>query len=168
MRTYTFRDGTVVPEGAMISATQTATHYDSAYYPNAAKFDGYRFYNARKLASAEHEGEEIVENNKEEDWRNRLTGTGLGYLAFGGGRHVWYVQKLRIERRMVQLNMKQSRTFLRSTRAEMYDGADPHPLRCQNGRRGCSSSRSVVWSSFCAVTFCSCFVQAEGLVASSL
>ncbi len=89
MRTYTFRDGTVIPEGATLSATQTAVHHDSAYYPNAEKFDGLRFYRQRVNASREQEDEEVAEDSKEEDWRYRLTGTGLRYLAFGGGRHVW-------------------------------------------------------------------------------
>ncbi|KAI0337447.1 cytochrome P450 [Trametopsis cervina] len=88
LKTYTFRDGTVIPEGATLSATQTAVHYDSTYYENAGQFDGFRFYRQRVSAAGEREGEELAEENKEEDWRNRLTGTGVGYLAFGGGRHV--------------------------------------------------------------------------------
>jgi len=88
MRTYTFRDGTVVPEGATLSAAQTAVHTDSSYYPEASDFDGFRFYHHRVSAAGEKEGEEAADVNAEEDWRYRLTGTGLGYLAFGGGRHV--------------------------------------------------------------------------------
>jgi cytochrome P450 len=94
MRTYTFRDGTVVPEGATLSAAQTAVHTDSSYYPEAKHFDGFRFYRHRVGATSEKEGEEAAEDNTEEDWRYRLTGTGLGYLAFGGGRHVWCVVRV--------------------------------------------------------------------------
>ena len=89
MRTYTFRDGTVIPEGTTLAATQSATHHDPSCYPDADKFDGFRFYRHRVSAASEKEGEEAAEENREEDWRNRLPGTGLGYLAFGGGRHVW-------------------------------------------------------------------------------
>ncbi|OBZ75703.1 Ent-kaurene oxidase [Grifola frondosa] len=89
MRAYTFRDGTTVPKGAMISATQTATHHDPAYYDSPNDFDGFRFSRVRERAEELHrEGEELADQSSEDDWRYRLTGTGLNYLAFGGGKHV--------------------------------------------------------------------------------
>lgn len=79
-----------MPAGVMIAATQTATHCDPANYENADKFDGFRFYRLRAGMGGERNGDELTEEEtQEEDWRNRLTGTGLTYLAFGGGKHVW-------------------------------------------------------------------------------
>ena len=91
MRTYTFRDGTVIPEGATLAATQSATHHDPSCYPDADKFDGFRFYHHRVDPTGAKEGGELAEETTESDWRNRLTGTSLEYLAFGRGRHVWSV-----------------------------------------------------------------------------
>ncbi|TFY80430.1 hypothetical protein EWM64_g3585 [Hericium alpestre] len=90
MRSYTFRDGTTIPEGTMIAATQTATHLDEAYYLDPDEFDGYRFSKLREQAVGKDQSNnsDETEQGQDEDWRHRLTGTGSGYLAFGGGRHV--------------------------------------------------------------------------------
>lgn len=96
MRTYVFNDGTEVPQGAIVSATQTATQLDDAYYEHAEKFDGFRFSKLREKV-ADQEKQDIHEETGEaleEDWKYRYTGTGIGFLAFGGGRHVWYVSVL--------------------------------------------------------------------------
>lgn len=93
LRDYTFPDGTTIPAGTMIAAAATATQLDEEFYDRPEEFDGFRFSKLRE-AAAEAEsnlGEEETESGQEEQWRYRLTGTGLGYLAFGGGRHVWYV-----------------------------------------------------------------------------
>ncbi|KAK7680771.1 hypothetical protein QCA50_016079 [Cerrena zonata] len=90
MRTYVFNDGTEVPQGAIVSATQTATQLDDAYYEHAEKFDGFRFSKLREKV-ADQEKQDIHEETGEaleEDWKYRYTGTGIGFLAFGGGRHV--------------------------------------------------------------------------------
>ena len=91
MRDYVFTDGTVVPKGAIISATQTATQLDEAYYDHAEDFDGFRFSKLREKAVDQEKKDthEETGESSEEDWRHRYTGTGVGYLAFGGGRHVW-------------------------------------------------------------------------------
>ncbi|KAI0688712.1 hypothetical protein BC835DRAFT_289249 [Cytidiella melzeri] len=111
MRTYTSRDGTVVPKGAILSATQTAVHYDSSYYPKANEFDRFRFNNQPIHAAGEKGGEEEVgEENKEEDWRYRLTGTG---------------RVSRIWRRTSCLPTQ----VLRCARAKVRDGIGPPGVR---------------------------------------
>lgn len=93
MRSYVFADGTIVPKGAVVSATQTATELDETYYDRAGDFDGFRFSKLREKA-ADVEKQDIYKEtgeSKEEDWKYRYTGTGIGFLAFGGGRHVWWV-----------------------------------------------------------------------------
>ena len=90
MREYVFSDGTVVPKGAIISATQSATQLDDAYYERAEVFDGFRFSNLREKVL--NKGRQEVHEEGEEttkDWKLRYTGTGVEFLAFGGGRHVW-------------------------------------------------------------------------------
>ena len=87
---YVFSDGTVVPKGAIISATQSATQLDEVYYKRAEMFEGFRFSNLREkvLDRDRQEVREEGEGNTE-DWKLRYTGTGVEFLAFGGGRHVW-------------------------------------------------------------------------------
>ncbi|TFY80428.1 hypothetical protein EWM64_g3587 [Hericium alpestre] len=87
MRTYTFRDGTVIPEGTTVAVAQTATHRDEAYYQNASDFDAFRFLRLRETAAGKQREDVDDAQGEGGDWRHRLTGTGLGFLPFGGGRH---------------------------------------------------------------------------------
>ncbi|GJE87319.1 cytochrome P450 [Phanerochaete sordida] len=91
MRPYTFRDGTWLPEGVIVTASQTASHTDSEHFTNADTFDGFRFFRARERAAqteAVEYTQEHLEDQGSEDWQYRLTSTSPHYLAFGGGRHV--------------------------------------------------------------------------------
>jgi cytochrome P450 len=88
---YTFQDGTYVPAGSMLAAVSTSTHLDEEKYDQAALFDGFRF-SRRRQEALECAGKNIIDGGESEstdDWKNRMTGTGLDYLSFGGGRHVW-------------------------------------------------------------------------------
>lgn len=107
VRTYVFSDGTIVPEGAIISATQSATQLDEAYYEHAEVFDGFRFSKLREKAANQEKQDilEETEQNLEDDWKYRYTGTGIGFLAFGGGRHVWYVSQPFSEVRSLIMSM---------------------------------------------------------------
>lgn len=109
MRTYVFNDGTIVPKGAIISATQSATQIDEAYYEHAEEFDGFRFSKLREKVSSQEkqDAQEETGESLEDDWKYRYTGTGIGYLAFGGGRHVWYVttHNLSIKDRTLTMSM---------------------------------------------------------------
>ena len=49
-RPYVFRDGTYVPEGMIVTASQTVSHTDSDHFEDADRFDGFRVYRARRKA----------------------------------------------------------------------------------------------------------------------
>lgn len=85
MQDFTFSDGTVVPAGALLCAPQKAVHRDQESYEDPGTFDGFRFWRIREKMRDERQGEN---GEDDEEWRNRLTGTGIGFLTFGGGRHV--------------------------------------------------------------------------------
>jgi hypothetical protein len=81
---FKFSNGIEVPVGMTVSAHQYATHYDENLYPHAGVFDGFRFV----LPS---------DKNKEKagrDVKGTMYTTSHSYLAFGHGRHAWYVTKL--------------------------------------------------------------------------
>lgn len=78
MRDFRFSDGTLVPKGNYISVACGPMHGDSDLYPDAGKFDGFRFW---KL------GEE--EGLKDEGSRHLLVTTSPDYVSFGYGRHAW-------------------------------------------------------------------------------
>lgn len=88
MQDFAFSDGTVVPAGASICAPQIAVHRDQESYEDPGTFDGFRFWRIREKMRDERPGKD---GEDDEEWRNRLTGTGTGFLTFGGGRHAWYV-----------------------------------------------------------------------------
>ena len=93
MRPYVFRDGTYVPEGMIVTASQTASHTDHDHFEDADRFDGFRFCRARRKAAEARDTESTSERLEEEagsdDWEYRLTSTSTEFLAFGGGKHVW-------------------------------------------------------------------------------
>ena len=75
---FEFSDGTVIPEGTILFAASYPVHLDSSVYPNADKFDGFRF---EKLM--EHD---ILDTN-DGGPRHRLVATSADYLAWGYGKH---------------------------------------------------------------------------------
>jgi cytochrome P450 len=77
LRDYTFSDGTFVPKGATISAAATPIHYDEAFYPNAARFEPFRFVDAS-------------EGGGENGSKSRFVSTANEFLPFGHGKHAWY------------------------------------------------------------------------------
>lgn len=92
MQDFTFSEGTVVPAGASIGAPLGAIHRDPENYEDPGTFDGFRFWRIREKMREGRQDVELAEDDKE--WRNRHTGTGTGYLAFGGGRSAWYRNSL--------------------------------------------------------------------------
>lgn len=80
MKDFTFSDGTFIPKGAMVSAATSARHCDNKLYKNGDTFDGFRFSEIR-----EQEGLGTT---------NHLVATNPDWIAFGHGRHAWYVSTL--------------------------------------------------------------------------
>lgn len=74
---FTFSDGSVVPKGTIVAAASRAIHYDDAFYPNAHVFEPFRFSNMSK-----EDGEGA---------KHHFVSTTSDFLAFGHGRHAWYV-----------------------------------------------------------------------------
>lgn len=72
MKPFTFSDGTVVPQGTMISAAAGAMHHDPRYYPNPDHFDILRF---------------APDNAQIDIAKQKTVTTSSQYIAFGHGRH---------------------------------------------------------------------------------
>lgn len=75
---YTFPNGVVVPPGTLVTACSTATHLDEEKYPEAHKFDGFRFEKLRVRAKTLEQGS-----------KHKVTSASSSFLAFGGGKHIW-------------------------------------------------------------------------------
>ena len=77
MRDYTFADGTFLPKGTLVGIGVNEVHLDDRLYENARVFEPFRFVN--------------TEMTEEEGTKHRFVSTGIDYLAFGHGKHAWYV-----------------------------------------------------------------------------
>ena len=71
------RDGTVLPQGVLVTAPRAAVHFDEANYKNAQEFDLFRFARMRELDG--------------ESSRHQFVSTSTEYIPFGHGKHAWYV-----------------------------------------------------------------------------
>ena len=78
MRDYTYSDGTLVPKGYLTCTVSVPVHHDESIYPNAAKFDGFRFVNNVPSKSSSSTTTSTTLSSP-------LTSTSLDYLAFGTG-----------------------------------------------------------------------------------
>ena len=98
-----FPNGQTVPKGAWLAIPAVAIHYDEKFYPNPETYEPFRFapadsakgtamVDATAIASKTAEGESVVPK----DSQYRVLSTSLSsasptFLAFGYGRHSWYV-----------------------------------------------------------------------------
>ena len=78
MKDFRFSDGTLIPEGAFVSAAFMSIHHDEAYYENPDVFDPLMFADIR--------------NEEGEGLKHQMVSTSLEYIPFGHGRHAWYVK----------------------------------------------------------------------------
>ncbi|EJD07458.1 cytochrome P450 [Fomitiporia mediterranea MF3/22] len=74
MSDMTLSDGTFLPAGTFVAANVIGAHRDDSHYPDADKFDGFRFAKLREQSS-------------EEGVKHQMVNTSPEYLAFGHGRH---------------------------------------------------------------------------------
>ncbi|EJD07461.1 cytochrome P450 [Fomitiporia mediterranea MF3/22] len=74
MSDFTLSHGTFLPAGTFVAANLTGVHHDDSYYPDADKFDGFRFAKLR-------------EQNPDESVKHQMVKTSPEYLPFGHGRH---------------------------------------------------------------------------------
>ncbi|EJD07489.1 cytochrome P450 [Fomitiporia mediterranea MF3/22] len=70
----TLPDGTFLPAGTFVAANLVGAHRDDSHYPDADRFDGFRFSKLREQSS-------------EEGVKHQMVNTSPEYLAFGHGRH---------------------------------------------------------------------------------
>ena len=73
----TLADGTFLPRGTCVAAAAVPSHLNEDIYPDAVKFDAFRFSRMRS-----EEGEAT---------KHQYVTTSVDYIAFGHGRHAWYV-----------------------------------------------------------------------------
>jgi len=84
LKPFTFSNGVTLPAGTHISAHLHGTHYDGSLYEDHEEFDGFRFID--KEPKDEIEAEKVVLKPRQAMYMTSKT-----YLAFGHGRHAWYV-----------------------------------------------------------------------------
>ena len=77
MRDYTFADGTLIPKGTLVGIGVNGVHFNDRLYENAREFEPLRFLDTDKADG--------------EDTKHHFVTTGIDYLAFGHGKHAWYV-----------------------------------------------------------------------------
>jgi len=77
---FTFSNGMVVPRGTMIYAASDPVHLDSAIYPNADQFGGFRFERLADQDSPQFDNNDVGS-------RYQLVATSADYLAWGHGKH---------------------------------------------------------------------------------
>ena len=77
MKDFTFSDGTFIPKGTMIGVATRCLHHDEKFYENANVFEPFRFA-------------EMYEEDSE-GVKYQFVSTAIEYLAFGHGKHAWYV-----------------------------------------------------------------------------
>jgi cytochrome P450 len=84
LKPFTFSNGVTLPTGAYVAAHLHAVHHDGSLYENPEEFDGFRFVDEKPKADAD--AEKVVHKP-----RQTMYTTSKTYLAFGHGRHAWYV-----------------------------------------------------------------------------
>ena len=72
LQDFTFPDGTFVPKGNLVSTPLMPIHHDEARYPNADKFEGFRF---AEMRGGDGDGSKY-----------QMVATSVDYLPFGHGR----------------------------------------------------------------------------------
>jgi hypothetical protein len=86
---FKLSNGFQAPIGMTLSAHQYATHHDEDLYPHPEVFDGFRFVQPSTAADNDKEkadGGSVA--------KGAMYTTSRSYLAFGHGRHAWYVATL--------------------------------------------------------------------------
>jgi len=76
LRPFTFSNGVTVPANTLVSIPVSAAHRDERIFPNADKFDGFRFAKLRESEGDKTSKYQAVSASNEN-------------FAFGVGRHAW-------------------------------------------------------------------------------
>lgn len=90
LKPHTFSDGTHIPAGTFIFAASHPAHFDDAYYPDAARFDGFRFAKLHEEHGDVQDGDVNASSNSTNagsgGTRYQMVTTTAEYLAWGYGR----------------------------------------------------------------------------------
>ena len=77
LKPFTFSNGSSVPPGATLSVAMRPAHFDEENYADAGVFNPLRFLDRT--------------GDNESEFRHQMVSTSTDFLAFGYGRHAWYV-----------------------------------------------------------------------------
>lgn len=85
-------DGQWLPKGAWLAVPSAAMHFDDRFYPDAEKYNPFRFVSNK--VDLDKEVLEVIDENSK--WLPRKVGKNQGlsntsetFLGFGHGRHSW-------------------------------------------------------------------------------
>jgi cytochrome P450 len=84
LKPFTFSNGVTLPVGTYVAAHLHGTHRDGSTYEAPEEFDGFRFVDEKPKSEVD-EGKAALKP------RQTMYTTSKTYLAFGHGRHAWYV-----------------------------------------------------------------------------
>ena len=76
MKSFTFSNGVTIEEGEIVATNIAGVQLDNNIYPNAEKYDGFRFSRMREIDS---EGVHAASTSTE-------------FLQFGHGKYAWYTR----------------------------------------------------------------------------
>lgn len=98
LQPFKFSNGVVIPPGSMLCTHQWAVHRDGGNYSNPDVFDGERFLEKDWIraedvgAGTSVDGEKADAKGEKAGARKTMYSTSRTYLAFGHGKHAWYVK----------------------------------------------------------------------------
>ncbi|KIK58719.1 hypothetical protein GYMLUDRAFT_689400 [Collybiopsis luxurians FD-317 M1] len=75
LKDFTFSNGVTVPAGATLAVPMWAIHHDNDYFPDADKFDGFRFSRMRE--------------DPGQSFKHQMVAPRTDFLLFGTGRQAW-------------------------------------------------------------------------------
>ena len=81
MKDVVLSNGTLIPAGTLVAATNTGTHLQERFYKDAAQFRPFRFSDMREKGGAEA-------------LKQPLHATSPEYVVFGHNKHSWYVRSI--------------------------------------------------------------------------
>jgi cytochrome P450 len=80
MKSFTFSNGVTIEPGEIVATNIAGVHMDNNLYPNAEKYDGFRFSRMREI-----DGKAV-----------HAASTSKEFLQFGHGKYAWYILPLLI------------------------------------------------------------------------
>lgn len=128
-------NGEKIPRGAWLAVPSVRVHYDERFYPKAQLYEPFRFVPTAVKEPAEFEvttdSKNLGEHDSTASKQRRYQGLSTAsetYLAFGYGRHSWYVPVIKYVEAFPATNIYKPWPLVCSPPAEVARGICCFPL----------------------------------------